>query len=165
MMSAQAFVNYPLGLKVIFSVPGQKESPSNDDADIQRGFEDSDYYSWPQLGEADPQLIVERGTIEFEDDEPEPAVRVILQFDKAVFEATQTGDRLTLNQAQETIGPFWLNPLTEQESSVTLVIYRDTPSTAGGEGHRSAARSDKPARELAAVTLPVKVTHFPIRLR
>jgi len=164
-MSVQAFVNYPFGLTVVFPAAGQAAPTGDAQAGAQRGFQESDYYGWPRSGQPDPQLVVESGRIEFEDNDPVPAVRVDLQFDKALFEARSASGTQTLEQDREIVYPFWLNPLTEQESSVTLVFSRDTPPAAGGREQRPAARDEKPARELAVVTRPVKVTHFPIRLR
>ena len=143
--SPQAYVNYPFGLRVVFST--ETHAPLN----IRRGFQESDYIRWAQPDE-DPHLIVQHGYIEYEAEEPEPVVRLELKFAAESFEPTPSVIEKTLRQNQQAVYPFWLNPLKEQVSSLTVVFS-------------GAQRDGQPNRELATVPLRVPIEYFPIRLR
>ena len=142
---SQAYVNYPFGLRVVFS----SETPKP--AHVQRGFQESDYIRWAPPDE-DPHLIVQHGSIEYVAEEPEPVVRLELKFAAESFEPTQSSIEKTLWRNQETVYSFWLNPLKEQVGSLIVVFSR-------------AARDGQPGSELASVPLSVPIEYFPIRLR
>ena len=145
--SAQVFVNYPFGLRIIFPA-----EPPGLQSNARRAFQESDYHSWPQAVD-DPQLVVKSGRLEFETEEAEPLLGVELQFAGEAFEVTQASQGQALRQDKDVVYAFWLNPLTAKEHMLTAVISR------------VAARDETTRFELATIPLSVSVTHFPIRLR
>lgn len=147
-LSTQAFVNYPFGLRVILPTEPPESRPQ-----ARRDFQESDYHSWPQAVGDDPQLVVKSGRIEFDAEEAEPPIKVELQFAREAFEMIQTSEEQVLWQDRDVVYSFWLNPLTAQEHLLAAAISRVT------------AREETARSELATIPLAVSVTHFPIRLR
>jgi len=114
---------------------------------VPRSFQESDYIRWAQP-EQDPHLVVTRGHIEFESADVEPNVCVSVQFNADAFESSQVAVKHVLRRDAETIFSFWLTPLKEQSSMLTVAVSNGKSNDA-----------------LATASLVVPVEHFPIRLR
>jgi hypothetical protein len=142
---AQVYVDYPFGLRVVFS----DEAPRY--AEARRGFQESDYHRW-SVPDADPHLIVQHGAIEYAAEEPEPVVRLELRCAPGLFEPMQAAIAQPLRRNQETVYSFWLNPRKEHIGSLMVVFSR-------------VARDGQASRELATVPLSIPIENFPIRLR
>lgn len=148
LLDAHAYVNYPFGIRVLFPLGGQA-TPLGGSTGPARPFQESDYHRWPARQDADPQLVAHTERIELGSADAEPALWVVLRFDRSAFDAVQAKAMARLEVGRETAVQLWLNPLVEGSFRLTVVIGRET---AGSE---------------VLIELPVEiaVAQFPIRLR
>jgi hypothetical protein len=157
-MSAPTFVNYPLGVRILFGDIA-RGSPNRDQSPHAcRMLEESDSHAWPLGGKNDAQPQVGSGKIDFDEEEGEPRLGVELLYDNSAFEPLRTQAMVNLGQSPGVVCSLWLNPLKEGESLLTLVIGRQGQSIGSDT-------SNAGSQALVTVSLLVKVTEFPIRLR
>jgi hypothetical protein len=168
--SPRVFVDYPLGVRVVFARPGTSEpgttwrpaeTTGNPRSNLQRVFRGSEYYRWPQSALEDPELTVIGGRIEFEAEEVAPAIRVELKSATGSFQAIETAAERVLRRDRDTVFSFWLNPLKSEMGSFQVVVSHMSRAA----GAAVAASNGKASHELAAIPLTVAAISFPIALR
>jgi len=167
--SPRAFVDYPFGVRVVLAKPDLSqpiiwkpaERTEHGRSNVHRIFRAREYTGWPQSALQDPEVTVIGGRIEFESSKAEPGIRVEVKPPEETFQAIKTVEEQALRQAEKTVFSLWLRPIEPKVSSIEVVISlvegaaeTTTPGPAGRNSH-----------ELAAISLTVPVTFFPIALR
>jgi hypothetical protein len=167
--SPRAFVDYPFGIRVVFTKPDNSapilqkpaETTGHRRSNVHRSFRASEYRGWPQSALEDPELTIIGGRIEFESEEAEPGIRVEVKPPRESFREIKTAEEHILSQGGETAFSLWLHPIESKTSSLDIVVSlvegaakATSSGTAGRNGHK-----------LATIALTVPVTFFPIALR
>jgi len=167
--SPRAFVDYPLGIRVVFAKPETSkpviwksaERTGHARSNVQRSFRESEYHRWPHSALEDPELMVIGGRLEFESEEAEPTIRVELKSSKESFQTIETAEDRVLERDGDAVFSFWLTPLASETASLGLVVSR----VAGTFEPETAGKNGRTGHELTTIALTIPVTFFPIALR
>jgi hypothetical protein len=166
--SPRAFVDYPFGVRVVLAKPDMSqpivrklaERTEHRRSNVHRSVQQSEYTGWPQSALQDPEVTVIGGHIEFESGEAEPGIRVEVKPPGGTFQEIKTVEEQALRQAEETVFSLWLHPIEAKISTLAVAI-----SLVEEGAETTPAKSGRNFHELAAITLIVPVTVFPIALR